>query len=575
MIGQDFLMEMTSMHPFSNLTRAMTCAAVLWMVSALVMPVPGAVAMDQAEDPEMAHAQATAPLMFDGEALLRVRGTSAIPAEQRASLISGRIEALAANPSIAVTDLHLVETGEITRILAGDRLVMAITDADAGIEGVPRRIISEVYLEKIKSAIDHYRVERTPGALIKNSFYALGATLVLAGILFAIVRLRRFFERRIEGRFKSKIQGVRIQSFQLVETEKMWVVLKKGLRTVQAFAALIVCVVYANYVFGCYPWTRPLAVRGSALLLDPLRTMASAILASVPNLVFIGILAIVIRYVLKLALIFFNGVHYGTVTLSGFDRDWALPTYKIVRMLIIAFGIVVAYPYLPGSQSEAFKGVSIFVGIVFSLGSTSAIANIVAGYMMTYRRAFKVGDRIGVMDLVGDVIEIRLQVTHLRSVKNEEIIVPNSQILNSHVINYSRLAKDSGLILHTTVGIGYETPWRQVESMLLLAAERTPGLLREPPPFVLQKELGDFCVTYEINVYCDRPQESLKLYAALIRNILDVFNEYGVQIMTPAYEGDPEQAKIVPKEKWFEAPANQLECAGGNAGRDEAGAKGF
>jgi small-conductance mechanosensitive channel len=179
--------------------------------------------------------------------------------------------------------------------------------------------------------------------------------------------------------------------------------------------------------------------------------------------------------------------------------------------------------------------------------------------MMTYRRAFKVGDRVKVLDLIGDVTEIRLQVTHIRSLKNEEIIVPNSQILGSHVINYSRLAKDQGLILHTTVGIGYETPWRQVEAMLLMAAERTPGLMREPPPFVLQKALGDFCVTYEINVHSDRPQESQKLYTALHQNILDIFNEYGVQIMTPAYEGDPEQAKVVPKEKWFEAPAKGFE----------------
>jgi small-conductance mechanosensitive channel len=390
-----------------------------------------------------------------------------------------------------------------------------------------------------------------------------------------IVRLRRYFERRIEGRFKSKIQGVRIQSIRLVETEKMWAIVQKGLRTIQALAALIVCIVYAHYVFGCYPWTRPLASSGFKLLLDPLRTMLHGILASIPNLAFIAILALIVRYVLKLTFIIFNGIHHGTMTLSGFDRDWALPTYKIVRMLIVAFGIVVAYPYFPGSQSEAFKGVSIFVGIVFSLGSTSAIANIVAGYMMTYRRAFKVGDRIGVMDLVGDVIEVRLQVTHLRSVKNEEIILPNSQILNSNVINYSRMAKEGGLILHTTVGIGYETPWRQVESMLLMAAERTPGLMREPPPFVLQKELGDFCVTYEINVYCDRPQESLKFYTALHRNILDIFNEYGVQIMTPAYEGDPEIAKIVPKDKWFEAPAKRLERAAMNSASEEPGSKGL
>jgi small-conductance mechanosensitive channel len=198
---------------------------------------------------------------------------------------------------------------------------------------------------------------------------------------------------------------------------------------------------------------------------------------------------------------------------------------------------------------------------MFSLGSSSVIANLVAGYAMIYRRAFKVGDRIMVKDLTGDVTDIRLMVTHLRTIKNEEIVVPNSEILNSHVVNYSTLARSRGLILHTTVGIGYETPWRQVEGMLLAAAQRTTGLLKEPAPFVLQKSLGDFAVTYELNAYCDEAQKMSRLYTALHQNILDVFNEHGVQIMTPAYEGDPAVPKVVPKEQWYLAPAKPTDAA--------------
>ncbi|MGH7335326.1 MAG: mechanosensitive ion channel family protein, partial [Candidatus Rokuibacteriota bacterium] len=175
------------------------------------------------------------------------------------------------------------------------------------------------------------------------------------------------------------------------------------------------------------------------------------------------------------------------------------------------------------------------------MGSSSAISNVIAGYTMTYRRTFKVGDRVKIGDVIGDVIEMRLQVTHVRSLKNEEVIVPNSLILNSQVVNYTSLARTQGLILHTTVGIGYETPWRQVEAMLLAAAERTPGLLQDPRPFVLQTSLGDFAVNYELNVYCGDPQLMMPLYTAVHRNVLDVFNEYGVQIMTPSYEADPEQ----------------------------------
>jgi small-conductance mechanosensitive channel len=223
---------------------------------------------------------------------------------------------------------------------------------------------------------------------------------------------------------------------------------------------------------------------------------------------------------------------------------------------VIAFGVIVAYPYIPGSESAAFKGISLFLGVVFSLGSSSAISNMIAGYTMTYRRAFKLGDRVQIGDVVGDVVEIRLQVTHLRSLKNEEVIIPNSLILNGQVMNYSSLAREDGLILHTTVGIGYEVPWRQVEAMLLTAAARTAGLRQEPRPFVLQRSLADFAVTYELNVYCDDAHRMMPLYTALHRNILDVFNEYGVQIMTPAYESDPAAPKVVPREQWYAPPAS-------------------
>jgi small-conductance mechanosensitive channel len=180
----------------------------------------------------------------------------------------------------------------------------------------------------------------------------------------------------------------------------------------------------------------------------------------------------------------------------------------------------------------------------------------IAGYMMTYRRAFKVGDRVQIGDAIGEVIETRLQVTHLRSFKNEELVIPNSQILGSQVMNYSSLARTRGLILHTEVGIGYETPWRQVEAMLLEAAGRTTGLATEPKPFILEKKLGDFAVTYELNVYCNNVPAIMQLYSELHRNILDVFNEYGVQIMTPAYEGDPPEPKVVAPKDWYTSPAS-------------------
>jgi small-conductance mechanosensitive channel len=279
------------------------------------------------------------------------------------------------------------------------------------------------------------------------------------------------------------------------------------------------------------------------------------VLRFIPDLVFLVILALLVRALLRVVRLFFRRVGDGTLTLSGFEAEWAQPTDRIVRLLVIAFALVIAYPHIPGSGSEAFKGVTLLFGLLFSLGSSSFISNLLAGQSLAFRKAFRVGDRVKVGDHLGEVAQIRLLTTYLSSPKNERIVIPNSQILNSEIVNFSSLAKDPGLILHTIVGIGYETPWRQVEAMLLEAAGRTPGLLQQPPPFVLQRALGTFAVDYEINAYCDNPRAMLSLYSGLHRNILDVFNEYDVQIMTPAYEGDPERPKVVARDQWFAAPA--------------------
>ncbi len=245
--------------------------------------------------------------------------------------------------------------------------------------------------------------------------------------------------------------------------------------------------------------------------------------------------------------------------MQNFDPDWAMPTHKIVRFMIIAFSIVIAYPYIPGSDSMAFKGVSVFIGVIFSLGSSSFIANVMAGLAMTYRGAFKEGDRVRIDDVFGRVEEIKLMTTRIQTIKNESVLIPNSNILNTNVTNYSVMAKKPGLLLHSTVGIGYDTPWRQVEAMLLLAAERTEGLQKEPAPFVLQTLMGDFAVNYEINAYCTEVNRMLAIKSDLHRNIQDVFNEYGVQIMSPAYESDPQTLKIVPPKDWYAAPASKPE----------------
>ncbi len=310
-----------------------------------------------------------------------------------------------------------------------------------------------------------------------------------------------------------------------------------------------------NFVLGLYPWTRSFAIWLFGLILNPLGEIGEGLLATIPDLFWLVILYFITRYTLAMIQAFFRGIESGAVKLASFEREWAWPTYRILRLVVVIFALVMAYPHIPGSDSAAFKGISVLIGLIISLGSTSIIGNIIAGYSLTYRRPFKIGDRIKINDTVGEVVEIRVLTTRLRSPKNEEVIVPNTTILNGEVVNYSTLALQQGLILYTTVGIGYETPWRQVEAMLKQAADRTGGLLKKPKPFVLQKALGDFAVTYELNAHCNNPKNMAHIYSELHRNILDVFNEYGVAIMTPSYVADPPEPKLVPKEQWYAAPA--------------------
>jgi small-conductance mechanosensitive channel len=504
-------------------------------------------------------AMETAPVVIDDMTLFSVRGMQAFPAEERANAIADRIRKIAADRSIPVASLAIAETEYSTDIMAGDKRIVSVYDADAAIDRISRQVLAKAYLAKLRTTIEKYRSDRSPELLARGAGYSLLVVIGLIAALFVLGKMYRGLYSFLESRYKSRVRAFHIQSLEFVRAERIWTALTGILRTIRFILAFIICYVCLQLVLGFFPWTRLLAADLQVYVMKPVLMLGKGILKHTPNLLFIAVLIILTRYFLKLMKLFFAGIEHNTLTISGFDPDWARPTYKIARLLVVVFAVIVAYPYIPGSESPAFKGISLFIGVVFSLGSSSAISNIIAGYMMTYRRAFKVGDRVKIDEYTGDVTEIRLQVTHLRTIKNEEVIVPNSTILAGHIVNYSTFAREHGLILHTTVGIGYEVPWRQVEAMLKLAAERTPGLLREPKPFVLQKSLGDFAVNYELNVYVDDPHGMATRYSELHKNVLDAFNEYGVQIMTPAYEGDPDQPKVVAKEQWFAQPAKPPE----------------
>ncbi|TDY43312.1 mechanosensitive ion channel-like protein [Paraburkholderia rhizosphaerae] len=529
--------------------------AVFFMMLAAPLQAASGEALPDAA-PVLESALETAPVDIDGQLLFKVRGVSSFPAEERAQAIRRRIEKVAADLSFPSDGLSTEVVENVTMIMAGETTLMIVSEADARLEHTSRDHLATLNLIRIQRAIDEYRQSRRNDVMLKAGLYGAGATALLALGIAVLLVLNRWLDKALSHVLESRVHAVGIQSFEIVRSETIWKTFH-GLMLVIGVATIVVSAyAYLHYVLALFPWTRSLSNGLFIIAAGAVERMGKSVGAMIPDILILAIIYYLSRFVLRRTQRFFDAMAQKRVTFAQFEPEWALPTYKLVRVLIVAFALIVAYPYIPGSESAAFKGISIFIGLVISLGSSTAISNLIAGYLMTYRRVFKVGDRVKVGEVIGEVIAIRLQVTHLRTVKNEEVTIPNSQILNGDVTNFSSMAGTRGLILHTTVGIGYETPWRQVEALLRMAAERTLGVLREPQPFILLIKLGDFAVTYELNVYIHDPHLIARIYADLHRHILDVFNEYGVQIMTPAYEGDPDQPKVVPREQWYTAPAS-------------------
>ncbi|MCB1070472.1 MAG: mechanosensitive ion channel family protein [Kiritimatiellae bacterium] len=497
-----------------------------------------------------------APVVVDGYTLFQVRGVEIYSASRRAGEIAERIRMLARDPAITTNEIQLVVEDQNRSIMAGDLLIVRVLDEDAKLTGLSPDLSAAVFHTRILEAIARYRHERMPSVVVARALRALLATVVFVVLLWILGRIHRRVSAIIQAQVVAKLEkGVQIQSFEIVRRQHIWAVYRGVMDVLRLVVIAFAIYLYLQRVLTLFPWTRRTGLALLEMLVSPLQVIWGGVIGYLPNLIFLIILFVVVRYLLRVVKLLFLNVERGVVQWASFEPEWSMPTYRLARVAIIIFSLVAAYPYIPGSDSSAFKGISVFMGVVLSLGSSSLVGNLIAGYTMTYRKAFKLGDRIRVGDHLGDVEEIRMLITRLRSLKNEDIVIPNSEILSRDVINYSNLAATGGLIVHTTVGIGYETPWRQVEAMLQEAAAMTEGAKKDPPPFVLQKALGDFAVTYEINVYCDDPKKMMAVATNLHRNIQDVFNTHGVQIMTPNYENDPDEPKLVPPEKWYEAPA--------------------
>ena len=524
----------------------------IWLVSCtltlviLVTTIPGYSQASRTPAPQ----QTGAPVVLGNKTLFYIQSKIASFSPQfRAQVISNRIEAFAKETEISLDTLKTVDNKAIATvdIKAGAQTLMTITDVDAVAAGRSRQELAKQYLQSIRKSVTEFRDSYSIHSLLIGAVYTLIATIVLIASFTSITRSLPIIYRKLRQWRSTRIPAVRLLGTEILSSYRVVDLISEIIKFVRLALSLGILYLYIDLVLSFFPWTKGLAQILFGYFLTAINTLATNLFTYLPNLFFLGLIILFTSYVLKVVRFVFTEVERGHISFPGFDAEWAKPTYKLVQFLIFAFAATVAFPYLPGSGTPAFQGVSIFLGLLLSLGSSAAVANVVSGIILTYTRAFRVGDRVKIDDTTGDVTDKTLFVTRIRTPKNVVITLPNSSVLSSHIINYSAAASDpetTPLILHTTITLGYNVPWRKVHDALTKAALATSEILEDPAPFVLQTSLDEFYVSYELNAHTKNPGNMASIYSELHQNIQDKCNEVNIEILSPHYRAVRDGNKI-------------------------------
>ena len=487
---------------------------------------------------------------------------SSLTPEDRASLILRNIQDFA-DSSARTEALRIVTLPEGLGIGLENRILLVISDRDAENSGMASSELADKVLARIRVAVDAYRTRHTWQIYGIGAAYSLLAIialwLALHGIRWIFIWLTKWV-LTLHDHWKGGIHFKQIELLSARRIEKLVLVI---LRVLRIFFILLCLYFFLPLILSFFPETRHLGSTILDYLIMPFVTIFHTLVKFIPNLFFIFVIGVIAFYVLKVISYVFGLIEHGELKFEWFYEDWARPTYQIIRFLVIVTALISAYPYIPGSSSQAFQGIGLVLGALISFASSSAIANIVAGVILTYTRAFKLNDRVKIGDTSGDVVDKTLLVTRIKTIKQEVVTVPNSLVMGSQIINYSTsAAKGDGVIIHTSVTIGYDVPWSEVKVLLTEAARTTKNILPEPEPFVLQTSLDDFYVSYEINAYTKEPKYMAFIYSDLHKNILEKFDAAGIEIMSPHYysmrDGNASTVPSLLNAKGYEQPAFRI-----------------
>ncbi|NET48413.1 MAG: mechanosensitive ion channel family protein [Merismopedia sp. SIO2A8] len=458
------------------------------------------------------------PVRLAGEDLFVIQErVGSFSAEERAAIMSQRIQAIAADPLIQVSALTTEAQETSANIILQNKVIVTITEADAKAARQPPQILVDDYRIRIQTAIRRYREERSQEHLVRGALFSLVSVVALIAILGLLGLIFPWLYRKIESWQHTLIRPIRLQSLELVSAERTTRLLISGVKLVRFVLTLIILYVFVPLILSFFPWTKHLGRILFRQISMAFHQIGQGFINYLPNVFIVAIVILIAFYTIRFIRPIFHEIAQGNLPIPGFYPEWANPTFNLFKVLIIALALIVAVPYLPGAESPAFQGVSLFLGVLFSLGSTSAVANVVSGIILVYTRAFQAGDRVKIADAIGDVEEKTLLVTRIRTPKNVLVTIPNAAVLGGNVINFSASVREekTPLVLHGTITLGYDVPWRQVYQVLIDAASATDHILADPAPFVLQTSLDDFYVSYELNAYTQEPGMIPRIYSQL------------------------------------------------------------
>lgn len=503
-------------------------------------PIPFASREGAAVEPHSATAIDGFPIVLDGSTIEAIHhGVAGFSAQERAQAINRRLQRFAQDEALPVDALTIQHNADDNSFYlgVGQDVLLTVTQRDAQARRLDPKTLAEQSLQTIQRAVTRYRQDRKPAQLFRNTVYAVIASLAYLVFGFVVLKgsgqlfplLRRWISLRVPG--------IKVNNVELITPSAIsafWLQVLGFVRLVLLLIAFFYC---AAFILRLYPWSRAIGESSLGYFYGAVELVLASVANYLPNLFIVSIIAFLAYYTLRVLKPFFLAIDRGSLVIPGFYADWGRPTYNLLMVLVIALATVLAFPYLPGFHSPAFQGISVFLGLLLSLGSTSVVTNVVGGVILTYTRAFRLGDHIRVGDVIGDIIEKNFLAIRICTPANQVITIPNAALLNNNVTNYNLSTRElsRSLILQTTITLGYDVPWRQAHSTLVEAALATTHILADPPPFVLQTTLGNDTISYQLNAYTSQPNLMVFIYSELHQQMQDKFNQQGIEILSPSY----------------------------------------